>query len=113
MSKLEIKQLPPTPLAEWNVAIYDGDTVLFSLGFNRLSLLSDIVYITMVPTEALHSAGLGKFRELSTMFSGISGWRLVCQIDKNDPAAARWARFFGFKFKEFIGTRLHFEKDTR
>lgn len=110
---MEIKQIEPSPLAEWRVAISLSGVEIFYLGFNRLAFLSDLVYIVMEPTGALRDLKVSEFKELRKMFNGIRGWRLICQVIVGDHKGAHWARFFDFKYKETVQNRWHFEKDTR
>ena len=92
---------------------WNGKRVL-DLGFNRLALMSDMVYVTMEPAPGLSELPPRAFKEMQKMFDEVHGWRLFCQVPLGARQQARWAEFFGFQrvYSE-LTDRWHYEKDTR
>lgn len=114
--RLEIKlsQQPANNLAEWRVGVSVDDELVLILGFDRLSLMSDMVYVTMEPRPGLENIPIGAYRKMREMFDEIHGWKLFCQVPVTARMAEKWARFFGFRLVETeLTDRLHYEKDTR
>lgn len=111
---VEVTPLPPTPIAERLFAVTSEGKLLFLIGFERLSLLADFVYITMEPREGLKKVTPSLLKALRNLFAEYPGYIYYCQIDQNDKMALHWAKFFGFKQAgDLAFGRIQLEKDTR
>ena len=111
---VELTELPATKMAEKLLAVTAGGDLLFTIGFDRLSLLSDFVYITMEPYDGLRAAGPSTIKSLKKLFDEYPGYIYYRQIEADNERALRWAEFFGFKRAgELAFGRIQLEKDTR
>lgn len=111
---IELRQGERSELSEWTVDVMREEQLLFSVGFLRPALISDLAYVTMFPTSAITTITVSEFKELRKLFSSIHGWRLFCQIEKGKIVEAKWAEFFGFERKDVnLPDRWQYEKDTR
>lgn len=86
---------------------------VFVLGFSRLALMSNVVYVTMLPLPGLRTLSRKALAELKRTFDDQRGWVFFCQVSKADKVAARWAEFFGFcRATDELPMRWTYKKDT-
>jgi hypothetical protein len=111
---VDVQPLKPDPLAESFFSVNRDGTRLFVIGFDRTSYLSDHVYIVMAPSPEITKISIADLKYLKTEFAKLTGYLFYCQLNRHDPKAIRWAKFFGFEFHlEISLDYVQYIKDAR
>lgn len=112
MPIVEYKELPATKAVESRWLVQSAGQDLFEIGFRRDQLIYGEVYVTLAAREGLRGLSRSVLRKLQRDFEAIGGYTFYCQTELEDPIAARFARFFGFKKIGQSLTRVHFQKEV-
>ena len=110
MGTLNLRKAPPEVFAPVGFAVTIDGRELFQVGLKRTCLMSNNVYVSLLPLKDVHTLSHNDVRILrSILRQELSDARLYCEVCIYSKRDVKFARLFGFKSYDTVADRLLME----